>query len=45
METIFSPESRKIINVLTFAENHKDKTGIKNSFDSLEDWKSLRVYQ
>tara|TARA_B100000073_G_scaffold262959_1_gene222676 strand:+ start:3006 stop:5816 length:2811 start_codon:yes stop_codon:yes gene_type:complete len=45
METIFSPESRKMINVLTFAENHKDKTGIKNSFDSLEDWKSLRVYQ
>ena len=41
METIFSPESRKMINVLTFAENHEDETGIKNSFDNLEGWKSL----
>ena len=45
MEIIFSPRSRKIVNVLTFAENHEDASGIKNSFDNLKDWKSLRVYK
>ena len=45
MEIIFSPRSRKMVNVLTFAENHEDASGIKNSFDNLKDWKSLRVYK
>ena len=45
MEIIFSPGSRKMVNVLTFAENHEDASGIKNSFDNLKDWKSLRVYK
>ena len=45
MKVVLSPKSRKMINVLTFAENHKNATGTKNSFENLEAWKSSRVYQ
>ena len=45
MTSVLSPSSRKMINVLTFAENHKNKTGAKTSFKDLSSWKASRVYQ
>ncbi len=45
LEKILSKDSRKMVNVLSFAENHENKTGVKNSFGDLSDWKSSRVYE
>jgi len=45
LNEILSPDTRKMVNVLTFAENHEDKTGITSSFNDLKKWKALRVYQ
>ncbi len=38
-------DSRRMVNVLTFAKNHKNKLGMKTSFEDLNKWKSLRVYK
>ena len=38
-------DSRRMVNVLTFAKNHKNKLGMKTSFEDLDKWKSLRVYK
>ena len=40
-----SVNSRKMINVLTFAENHKNLDGVSSSFDDLVEWKSSREYK
>ena len=44
LEKMISEESRKMANILAFAENHVNKSGAKNSFTDLPDWKSARVY-
>ena len=38
-------KTRKMINVLTFADSHKNKTNYQNTFSNLEDWKSKRVFK
>ena len=45
LSNIISPESRKLVNILTFAENHENKSKVKDSFSSLESWKSTRTYE
>tara|TARA_B100000214_G_C23643058_1_gene479342 strand:- start:35 stop:607 length:573 start_codon:yes stop_codon:yes gene_type:complete len=45
LEKIINPKKRKMVNVLTFAKNHKNKTNAKNSFSSLSDWKTSRIYR
>jgi insulysin len=42
---VVSPKSRKMINVVTFAENHKNISNMKSSFTDLEKWKSSRIYK
>ena len=45
LNKIISPQTRRMINVLSFAENHKNTTGIKTSFDNLATWKKSRAYE
>ena len=46
LEKILSKDTRKMVNVLSFAENHENKTQTKNSFgDDLNSWKLSRVYK
>jgi len=45
LSNIISPESRRLVNILTFAENHENKSRVKDSFSSLESWKSTRTYE
>jgi len=40
-----SPKTRRMVNVLSFAENHENTTGAKTSFDDLAKWKNSRVYE
>jgi len=42
---VVSPKSRKMINIVTFAENHKNISNMKSSFTDLEKWKSSRIYK
>ena len=43
-ETV-SPKTRRMVNVLSFAENHENMSGAKTSFDDLVKWKDSRVYE
>ena len=43
-ETV-SPKTRRMVNVLSFAENHDNKTGEKTSFANLAEWKDSRIYE
>ena len=45
LNKIISPQTRRMINVLSFAENHKNTTGTKTSFDDLATWKKSRAYE
>ena len=45
LNKIISPQTRRMINVLSFAENHKNTTGTKTSFDNLATWKKSRAYE
>ena len=40
-----SPETRKMVNVLSFAKNHENPKGVKSSFDSLDSWKDSKRYE
>ena len=40
-----SPKTRRMVNVLSFAENHENTSGVKTSFDDLVKWKDSRVYE
>ena len=42
---VVSPKSRKMINIVTFAENHKNISNMKSSFTDLEKWKSSKIYK
>jgi insulysin len=42
---VISPKSRKMINIVTFAENHKNTSSLKSSFTDLKKWKSSRIYK
>ena len=44
LEKIISEKSRKMANILAFAENHTNKSKVKSSFDDLEGWKSTKIY-
>ena len=44
LEKIISEKSRKMANILAFAENHTNKSGVKSSFADLEGWKSTKIY-
>ena len=44
LEKIISEKSRKMANILAFAENHVNKSEVKSSFADLENWKSARIY-
>jgi len=45
LKTMVSKDSRKMVNILGFADNHENSTGMKSSFSNLEEWKSTRVYK
>ena len=45
LERVLSKDSRKMVNVLSFAEGHENKTKAKNSFGELNSWKASRVYK
>tara|TARA_B000000557_G_scaffold243659_1_gene224736 strand:- start:756 stop:3569 length:2814 start_codon:yes stop_codon:yes gene_type:complete len=45
MKKVFSKETRKVISVLAFAENHENKSEVQSSFSDLADWKSTRLYK
>ena len=45
LERIISPETRKMINLLSFAQNHKKESKTSSSFENLEEWKSSRSYK
>ncbi len=45
LERIISPETRKMINLLSFAQNHKKESKTNSSFENLEEWKSSRSYK
>ena len=45
LERVLSKDSRKMVNVLSFAEGHENKTKAKNSFGELNSWKASRVYE
>ena len=45
LEKILSKDSRKMVNVLSFADGHDNKTKVKNSFGDLNNWKVSRVYK
>ena len=44
LEKIISEKSRKMANILAFAENHANKSNVKSSFSDLEGWKSTKIY-
>ena len=45
LKTMVSKDSRKMVNILGFADNHENNTGMESSFSNLEEWKSTRVYK
>jgi len=45
LDSTVSPKSRRMVNVLTFAENHDNITKVKSSFSNLDTWKASRVYE
>ena len=45
LSEIISLEKRKMVNILTFADNHANKKQIKSSFSDLKAWKSAKVYK
>ena len=44
LEKIISEKSRKMANILAFAEDHANKSNVKSSFADLEGWKSTKIY-
>jgi len=45
LDSTVSPQSRRMVNILTFAENHENTTKVKNSFSNLDTWKASRAYK
>jgi len=45
LSEILSLEKRKMVNILTFADNHVNKKEMKSSFSDLKTWKSAKVYK
>ena len=45
LEKVISPDTRKMINLLSFAQNHKKKSKKNSSFENLEEWKASRSYR
>ena len=44
MRKIISKETRKMINILAFAENHENKSEEQSSFTNLADWKLSLIH-
>ena len=42
---VISPQTRKMINVLSFAESHDNVMGLQTSFKDLSIWKRARSYE
>ena len=38
-------DSRRMVNFLMFAEQHKNTTGVKSTFNELNTWKASRLYK
>jgi len=45
LEMMVSTDTRKMVNILGFAENHNNETDLESSFSDLGEWKSTRVYE
>lgn len=45
LQKVISPKTRKMINLLSFAQNHKEKSKKSSSFKNLEEWKASRSYK
>ena len=45
LQKAISPKTRKMINLLSFAQNHKNESKKKSSFKNIDDWKALRSYR
>ena len=45
LSELIDKKTRRMINVLTFAKNHENKSGVKTTFADLRKWKSSRTYK
>ena len=45
LKNTISTKSRRMINVLSFAENHDNETNIESNIDDLKSWKEVRAYK
>lgn len=44
LERTIAKETRKMVDILAFAENHTIGSETKSSFNDLKDWKSTKIY-
>ena len=44
-ERTISKETRKMTDILAFAENHETKPATKSSFSNLQKWKTTKIYE
>ena len=45
LERTIAKETRRMVDILAFAENHTIDSETKSSFNDLKDWKSTKVYE
>ena len=45
LENTIEENTRKMVNLLMFAEQHQNLTGEQSTFDDLSNWKITQVYQ
>ena len=44
LERTIAKETRRMVDILAFAENHTIGSETKSSFNDLKDWKSTKIY-
>ena len=44
LEKTIAKETRKMVDILAFAENHTVGSEVKSSFNDLKDWKATKIY-
>ena len=44
LERTIAKETRRMVDILAFAENHSIGSETKSSFNDLKDWKSTKIY-
>ena len=44
LERTIAKETRRMVDILAYAENHTIGSETKSSFNDLKDWKSTKIY-